>query len=121
MDQAAPQKPTSLIVIGILIIVLAVFSAIGAFGMVALKDDPNFASALEAAPVGIDTLIAVTAGGAVIMLIAGIGILMGANWGRWLYVIYSVAGIGFGFFTNPNLIQILPSLVIFAIFAFFLF
>ena len=121
MDQTTPEKPTAVTVIGILIILLAAFSVVGAFAMMSLKYDPNFAEAMKASPVAFETLLAISAGGALIMLVAGVGVLIGANWGRWLYVVYSVAGIAFGAVTSPNLLQVLPSVLLLAVFAFFLF
>ena len=121
MTQAVEQKPTSITVIGVLIMLLGAFNGLGALGMFAMRDDPAFQRALEASAFDLPTLVSISLAGAATMIVAGFGVLKGANWGRWLYVLYSAAGIALGLLTGPGVLQVLPGILIFAVFAFFLF
>jgi len=60
-------------------------------------------------------------GGLFITIVAGIAMLKGMNWGRFLYVIWSVVGFLIGFTTSPMKAAMIPGLVVFGIFTFFLF
>lgn len=124
MDAAPMQKPTSLIVIGIIITILGALGGASAASILAFKDDPNFAPLLEQMPFSPEVHAGIGVAGALLSVIAGIGIVMGKNWARWLYVLMSIFNIAFGIAINPNaqgLIGAVFGLIILGIFSFFLF
>lgn len=118
------QKPTSLTVIGVIIVIFGALGLIGMGNLFLLKDNPDFQAALEAAPLPLEAQIALGLVSSVLTLVAGVGILTGKNWGRWLYVTVAIAGILISVGTNPTapgLVGAAFSAAILAIFSFFLF
>ena len=59
--------------------------------------------------------------GLVIMLVCGIAMLKGQNWARLLYVAWNILGFVIGISTSPMKIMMIPGIILFLIFAFFLF
>jgi len=56
-----------------------------------------------------------------VMLVAGVAILKGQNWGRWLYVIGTALGFLIGIMTSPLKEAMIPGFVVFVVVTFFLF
>lgn len=118
------QKPTSLTVIGVIIIIFGVLGGVSAASILAFKDDPNFAPMLEQLPLSPEAHVGIGVIGAVLTVAAGVGVLMGKNWGRWLYVVLSLFNVVFGVAINPNaqgLISAVFGLLILGIISYFLF
>ena len=59
--------------------------------------------------------------GLLVMVVSGVAMLKGANWARYLYVIWSLVGFVIGIATSPMKAAMIPSLVVFMVIAFFLF
>jgi hypothetical protein len=59
--------------------------------------------------------------GAVVTIIAAVGIWKGLPWGRVLYVVWNVIGILVSFYTSPQQAMIFISILIFVMIAAFLF
>lgn len=59
--------------------------------------------------------------GLLISIVAAIVMLRGANWGRMLYVIWGAIGFLISLFTSPAKLMLIPGILIYAIFVFFLF
>jgi hypothetical protein len=59
--------------------------------------------------------------GLLITIICGIAMLKGMNWARLLYIGWSIIGFIIGIATSPMKAMMIPGLIIFFIFAFFLF
>jgi hypothetical protein len=60
-------------------------------------------------------------GGLLITIVAGISILKGQNWGRFLYMVWHAIGFVIGIFTSPMKAAMIPGLVVFVVITFFLF
>lgn len=59
--------------------------------------------------------------GLLITIVAGIAMLKGQNWARFLYVVWSAIGFVIGIVASPMKAAIFFSLVVFAVITFFLF
>ena len=59
--------------------------------------------------------------GIFITIVAGIAMLKGRNWARFLYVVWSAIGFVIGIMTSPMKAAMIPGLVVFAVITFFLF
>ena len=112
------QRPTSLTVIGWLLIVF------GLFGLVGQMMGASNAAAqqmLAESPLPASVHMAMGLVGAIIGLACGYGVLKGLNWSRYLYIGWGIIALIFGLFTTPFTSILLLSVLILAVFAFFLF
>ena len=92
------QRPTSLTVIGWILIVF------GAFGLLAtamLPKNPAATDLLAQSPLPLSVHLAIGAIGALISMICGYGILKGLGWSRLLYVGWTVISIAIALFSMP--------------------
>jgi len=116
-------RPTSITVIGWLEIVGGVIGLLAALGMVARRNGPNMLPTLERIVLPMPIHIAIAFLGAALGLVCGIGLLHRQNWARFLYVgwwlvsfVYSII-----IFRSYMPFFLIPSVVIFLIFIYFLF
>ena len=58
--------------------------------------------------------------GIMVVIVSGIAILKGRNWGRYLYVIWTALGMLIAILTSP-IVKLLPGLLVFIIFTAILF
>jgi hypothetical protein len=112
------QRPTSLTIIAWLLMVS------GAFGVVsnwAMQDNPVMVAMISESPfpAWLHKWLGVL--GAFVSLICGYGILKGMNWSRYVYVAFSVIGIGITLVAFGAISLVLLSLVFLAVVVFFLF
>lgn len=112
------MRPTSLTIIGWLLIVMSAFSLISQFTM---QDNPVAHQLLAQSPLPAAVHIALGVFGSLVAAISGYGILKGFNWSRYLYVGWSLIGQMIGFLTSPFMAIMLLSLLMVGVFAFFLF
>jgi hypothetical protein len=114
----AMRRPTSVSVIAWIVIVGSGFSLIAS--TVALNDPMAkqlMAKSLLPMPLQYVMLYL----GLCIGIVAGIAMLKGRNWARFLYVIWCAIGSVIGFLTSPMKAAQIPGLVVFAVITFFLF
>jgi hypothetical protein len=76
---------------------------------------------LAESPLPASVHLAVGLFGAAVSAASGYGILKALNWSRYLYLGWSIFALVFAFFTSPFTTVLLLSLVVIAIFGFFLF
>lgn len=112
------QRPTSLTIIGWLLIVFGVW---GVIGQLALPYLPGAQEALAGSPLPASAHMAFGIVSALVSVVCGYGILKGLNWSRYLYMGFSALGIVFAFVTTPSAAVMVLSLAILALVAFFLF
>ena len=108
-----------LIVFGCLALILGIF---GLIALKALSDTPQFKEAMAKTPVppmGPITCIMMFAG-PLVVIISGIAMLKGQNWGRLLYAIWTPVAVLIGLVTSGISGIILP-VVIYLVVVFFLF
>ncbi|MEN9362521.1 MAG: hypothetical protein RL095_4056 [Verrucomicrobiota bacterium] len=120
-------RPTSITVVGIIIIAFSVLALLGQLFLVVMMQNPEFQKLLQAelqaqnaAMPGTGLLIY----GFVAIFISiacGWAILLGKNWARLGYVLIQVVGTVITLMTTPNKLSVLPSLLIAIVISFFLF
>lgn len=109
------MRPLPLTIICWLLIVLGAVGLLGPISMWAMRDSPEMKKAIEAMPMSLETSIALAVLGSAVMVVSGIAMMRGANWGRWLYVVYSVLAIAYGMYLQGMTIAALPGVVITAV------
>jgi len=92
------QRPTSMTVIGWLLIV---FGAFGLIGVVMLPNNPMAVKVLEQSPLPLSAHIAIGAVGALVSAASGYGILKGLGWSRLLYTGWFIGAIAIALITTP--------------------
>lgn len=112
------QRPTSLTIIGWLLIV---FAAFGLIGQLTMQDNPVTQQVLAESPLPASFHMALGIIGALVSAACGYGVLKGLNWSRFLYIGWSILGLIIGLLTTPFTSILLISVVFLAVFAFFLF
>lgn len=112
------QRPTSLTIIGWLLIIIAAF---GLISQLTMQGNPVAQQLLAESPMPAWFHLALGIVGAVVSATCGYGVLKGLNWSRYLYVGWSLIGLLIGYLTVPFTSIMLLSLLFLAVFAFFLF
>ncbi|WGS52960.1 hypothetical protein LFL96_32845 [Paraburkholderia sp. D15] len=114
------KRPVSLTIVGWLLIVLDAANLI--FVPLMLSNPITLAVLSEyRVPPGVTILIGLIV--SVLCIVAGIAVLKGRQWGRTLYVGATLAGYIISLATMPShsLVPLLPSFLVFVLFAFLLF
>jgi len=111
-------RPTSLTVIGWLLIVMSLF---GLISQLTMQDNPVAQQILAESPLPASVHMIVGVIGSVLSAVSGYGVLKGMNWSRFLYVGWSLFGLAFALATTPFTSIMIMSLLFLAVFAFFLF
>ena len=112
------DRPTSVTIVGWVLIVLG---GLGAIGLLMAWNSPQAQQIMALSPLPPIVQQLLGFAGVVISLICGLGVLQRKNWARWLYVIWNVASIGLALFTSPAQSLLLLSVAMVAVIAFFLF
>jgi len=112
------QRPTSLTIIGWLLII---FAAFGLISQITMQDNPVAQQLLAESPMPAWFHMALGVVGAAVSAACGYGVLKGLNWSRYLYIGWSVLGLFIGLLTTPFTSIYLISVIFLALFAFFLF
>lgn len=108
------DRPASVTVISV---VLVGWAAVAILGAVLLLADPTAVEVMKERPVAVFLLFT----GPLIMLVSGLAIWTGSNWGRVLYVVWGIFNFGLArLFTPFSWAEFVP-LAVFAILVFFLF
>ncbi|MBK1859440.1 hypothetical protein [Cerasicoccus arenae] len=84
-------------------------------------NNPMVRDLMAKSPIPIPIQYAISYAGLLVMIVSGIAMLKGKNWARYLYVIWSLAGSVMGIATSPMRTAMIPGVVLFMVFAFFLF
>jgi hypothetical protein len=92
------QRPTSLTVIGW---VLIVFGAFGLIGTAMLPGNPMVVDVLKDSPLPLSAHIAIGAIGGSVSLACGYGVLKGLAWSRPAYVAWCIVGIALSLYSMP--------------------
>lgn len=100
---------------------LGIFSLLGLYGVMTLGSNPQAQKMLEQTNMSLQFLQIWGAIGAIVTIVAAVGIWKGLPWGRVLYVVWNVIGIAVSFYTSPQQAMIFVSILIFVVIAAFLF
>jgi len=120
------KRPTSVTVIGWILIALGSLAVIGLYStwqiLTHLSAQPPAIQEMMAKnpmPLWLQMIFMVV--GVAVNVVAGIFLLRGANWSRWMYVVWTGLGMVIGLVTSPVKLMIVPGLLIYGVIAFFLF
>lgn len=112
------QRPISVTVIGILLLVSAGMSVLSTTCVFLV---PESLAIMEQSGIPIAIQIAISFTGILITAVSGYALLKGYGWGRWLYLIAGAIGWVYAIITNPNKLMTLPNLLVLIAAAIFLF
>jgi hypothetical protein len=116
-------RPASITVIAWILILLGGISLVTTALMIdkIMIDNPAARELISKSPIPVPVQYAMTYVGLLIMLVAGVAMLKGQNWGRWLYVVGTAVGFLIGIITSPLKEAMIPGFVFFVVVSFFLF
>ena len=118
-DQApVSNRPTSVTAISWFLIAMGTISLLGALFVM---NNPQAAVQMARTPIPIPIQYAMSFGGTLVMVVSGAAMLLGQNWGRFLYVIWSGCGFLVGLITSPTKLLLIPGGLIYLIFVMILF
>jgi len=112
------KRPLSLTIIAWVLIILSLLALVGVFTM---RSNPAMMKMMEQVPVSLMVYQAWTVLGVIIDLIVAYGIFKGQPWSRVLYVVWSVIGLGVGFFITPQKAYLVFGLIVLVVISIFLF
>jgi hypothetical protein len=112
------QRPTSLTVIGW---VLIVFGAFGLLGTMMLPANPVAAELMKQSPLPMSAHVAIGAIGALISIACGVGVLKGLGWSRLLYTAWVLISVVIALVSMPFSSLMVVGWLLQAVIIFFLF
>jgi hypothetical protein len=112
------KRPTSISVISWILIVTGGISLITTTAMI---NNPVVQDLMAKNPIPVPVQYAMSYIGLLVTIGSAVAMLKGANWARYLYVIWNLVGFVIGIATSPMKAAMIPSLVVFLVIAFFLF
>jgi hypothetical protein len=98
--------------------------ATAAFNLVAsavLLNNPTIREMAAASGTPLPVQYAMIGLGVTMFVVSGVGMLRGHNWGRWLYVTWTAAGIAIDLATTTLWLALVPSIAAYLVVVFFLF
>jgi hypothetical protein len=121
--QLMRTRPASITVIAWILILLGGISLVTTALMIdkIMIDNPAARELISKSPIPVPVQYAMTYVGLLIMLVTGVAMLKGQNWGRWLYVVGTTVGFLIGIITSPLKEAMIPGFVFFVVVSFFLF
>lgn len=115
-------RPTSVTVIGWILIVFAAFGFLSMLMLASLINSPLMQQTLAQNPLPPMAVLITGFVGTVITLLCGLGSLKRWGWVRYVYLVWSAASLLLNFFTSPySKLLMLPSVVLFVAVAVVLF
>lgn len=106
------KRPTLITIVAWLFIIMGTISAITT---TAMSNHPMVLEAMRKSPLPLPLQWGMAYAGMLVMIIAGVAFLKGRNWGRYLYLIWSVTGFAIGFAISPMSMTMVPGLVYFLV------
>lgn len=112
------ERPKSITIVCWLLIVMGVISLIS---IPLSLNNPTAQRLMAKSAIPISIQYTIMCSGLLIQLACGIAMLKRQNWARILYVAWSIIGFFIAIATSPMKALMIPGIIIFLIFAFFLF
>jgi hypothetical protein len=112
------KRPTSVSIIAWFLIVTSLISVVTSYSSL---NNPIAQELMAKSLLPISVQYVMLFVGLAIGLVTGVAMLKGLNWGRTVYVAWSVLGFVIALATSPIKIAVVPGAVVFAIIAFFLY
>ena len=115
-------RPTSITVIAWILILMGGISLVTTTLMInPVMNNPAIRELMSKSPVPVPVQYAMTYVALLVMLVSGVAMLKGQNWGRWLYVVGTALSFLIGIVTSPLKGAMIPGFVVFVMVTFFLF
>lgn len=115
-------RPTSITVIAWILILMGGISLVTTTLMISpVTNNPAIRELMSKSPVPVPVQYAMTYVALLVMLVSGVAMLKGQNWGRWLYVVGTALSFLIGIMTSPLKAAMIPGFVVFVVVTFFLF
>jgi hypothetical protein len=111
------KRPKSVTFISWFFIVTGVFSLLTSFTSM---NNPLVLELMAKSPLPVPAQFAMMYVGLAISITSGIFMLRGANWARFLYIIWSAIGFLIGLATSPAKLMLIPGIIVYGIIVFFL-
>lgn len=112
------KRPTSITVSAWYLIVTALFTLVSIYGA---NNNPMAQELMSRSLLPMSVQYVMLFAGFALTLVAGVGILLRHNWARILFVAWSVVSLAIGVVTSPVKILVIPSVLVVAVIAYFLF
>jgi hypothetical protein len=112
------KRPTPVTVVAWILIVVGISSLVA---MTLTLNNPATLDLMSRSLLPISLQYVLAYAGFLVTIVSGIVMLKGRNWGRLLYVVWSAIGSLIGLATSPLKLAMIPGIVVFLIFTFFLF
>jgi len=120
--QPMRTRPTSITVIAWILILMGGISLVTTTLMInPVMNNPAIRELMSKSPVPVPVQYAMTYVALLVMLVSGVAMLKGQNWGRWLYVVGTALSFLIGIVTSPLKGAMIPGFVVFVMVTFFLF
>ena len=114
------ERPTSVTVIAWFLIVTGIISIISSVISI-INPNPMVEEIMSRNPLPVPIQELLQYIGIAVSIVSGIYMLDGANWARFLYVVWSFIGILISIIALPNLIFVIPGLIFWIVITSFLF
>jgi hypothetical protein len=115
-------RPTSITVIAWILILMGGISAVTMTLMIdTVMNNPAARELISKSLIPVPLQYAMSYVTFLVMVVSGVAMLKGQNWGRWLYVVGTALGFVIGIMTSPLKEAMIPGFVVFVVVAFFLF
>jgi hypothetical protein len=111
------KRPVSVTVIAWIILVISAFSLVAS--AVAINN-PMTQELMAKNPIPLPVQYSMLFLGLLISIVSAIFMLRGANWARMLYIVWGAIGLLISFLTSPAKLMLIPGILVYAIFVFFL-
>ena len=82
--------------------------------------NPMAQELMAKSPVPVPVQYCISLLGLLISIVSATFMLRGANWARMLYIVWGAIGLLFSLFTSPAKLMLIPGILIYAVFVFFL-
>jgi hypothetical protein len=124
LNQSINDRPISIIVIAWIVLFSGVLSLLGGIffllGSIFNANNPVVQEMMAKTPMSGPGQYLMFFAGVIIPIVSAIFMLGGANWARLLYICWGAFSCVIAFFTSPAKLTLIPSVVLYLIFVFFL-
>jgi hypothetical protein len=124
LHQSVNERPISIIVIAWIVLFSAVLPLLGSIfsllGSIFNANPPAVHEMMAKTPIPVPVQYLMLFAGVIISIVSAIFMLGGANWARLLYICWGAFSCVIAFFTSPAKLTLIPGVVFYLIFVFFL-
>jgi hypothetical protein len=119
LDQSMNDRPVSIIVIACIVLFSAALSLLGGIFSL-LGNNPAVQEMMAKTPIPVSVQYLMLFAGVIVSFVSAIFMLAGANWARLLYICWGAFSLVIAVFTSSAKLTLIPAIVFYLIFVFFL-